>query len=191
MGQIEDAVRILKHDGLVVFPTDTVYGLGADAFSEEAILKVFVAKNRPLSNPISIAVSSRDMLDGVARVEKAAELFIERFLPGPVTAVLPAKKTISEILTGGTGMIGIRFPGHPVALELISTLDSPITATSANRTGEKDPVTVDECRIPYDFLIDAGRLPGNPSTVVDVASHRIIRPGAQVEEIIAFFSSLE
>jgi L-threonylcarbamoyladenylate synthase len=191
MGQILDAIRVLKHDGLVVYPTDTIYGLGADAFSEEAILKVFEAKNRPISNPISIAVSSRDMLDGVAKVDRAAGLFIDHFLPGPITVVLPAKKMISEILTGGTRMIGIRYPHHPIALELISTLDSPLTATSANRTGAKDPVTPDECRIPYDFLIDAGRLPGTPSTVVDVVSRRIIRPGAQVEEVIAFLSSLE
>jgi L-threonylcarbamoyladenylate synthase len=191
MSQVQDAVKILKHDGVVVYPTDTIYGLGADAFSDEAIQKVYEAKKRPVSNPISIAISSRDMLDGVAKVDKSAELFIDHFLPGPVTVVLPAKKTVSEMLTGGTRMIGIRYPRHPVALELISTLDSPITATSANRTGAKDPVTPDECRVPYDLLIDGGRLPGTPSTVVDMVSLRVIRPGAQINEVMAFLSSKE
>jgi L-threonylcarbamoyladenylate synthase len=191
MGQVQDAVRVLKHDGLVVYPTDTIYGLGGDAFSEEAILKVYEAKRRPLSNPISIAVSSRDMLECVAKVDRSAGLLIDRFLPGPVTVVLPAKKSISEMLTGGTRMIGIRFPCHPIALELISSLDSPITATSANISGGKDPVTPDECRVPYDFLIDGGRLPGTPSTVVDIASRRIIRPGAQADEVLAFLSALD
>jgi L-threonylcarbamoyladenylate synthase len=191
MGQIQDAVRVLKHDGLVVYPTDTIYGLGGDAFSEEAILKVYEAKKRPLSNPISIAVSSRDMIDGVARVDTAAELLIDRFLPGPITVVLPAKRSISDILTGGTKMIGIRYPLHPTALELISNFDSPITSTSANITGARDPVTPDECRVPYDVLIDGGRLPGTPSTVVDIGSRLIIRPGALADEVMAFLSTLE
>jgi L-threonylcarbamoyladenylate synthase len=191
MGQVQDAVRVLKHDGLVVYPTDTIYGLGGDAFSEDAILKVYEAKKRPVSSPISIAVSSRDMLDGVAKVDRSAEILIDHFLPGPITVVLPAKKSVSEMLTGGTKMIGIRYPRHPVALELISSLDSPITATSANISGARDPVTPDECRIPYDFLIDGGRLPGTPSTVVDLVSRRIIRSGAQVDEVLAFLSNLE
>lgn len=190
MDEVREAARVLQRDGLVVYPTDTVYGLGGDAFSEEAILKVFEAKRRPLGNPISIAVSDREMIDGVARVDRAAEYLIDRLLPGPVTLVLPAKKTISGLLTGGTKMIGIRYPNHPLALELIACLDSPITATSANISGGKDPVTPDECRVPYDFLIDGGRLPGTPSTVVDTISRKVIRAGAQLDEVLALLASL-
>jgi len=186
---IEKAVSILHHDGIVIYPTDTIYGLGGDAFSEEAILKVYEYKKRPLSNPISIAVCDNDMIRGVARVDEYASLFIDQFLPGPVTVVLPAKKCVPEMLTGGTGMIGIRFPDHPLALELISRFDSPITATSANITGGKDPVTPKECHVPHDFLIDAGRLPGTPSTVVDLISRKIIRKGALVDRVAAFFAS--
>ena len=186
---IEEAVSILNRDGIVIYPTDTIYGLGGDAFSEEAILKVFEAKKRPLSNPISIAVSDSDMIHGVARVDEYASLFIDRFLPGPVTVVLPARNCVPGILTGGTGMIGIRLPAHPLALELISRFDSPITATSANITGAKDPVTPEECRVPHDFLIDAGKLPGTPSTVVDLSSRTIIRKGAQADRVAAFFMS--
>jgi len=189
MTVIEKAVSILHHDGIIIYPTDTIYGLGGDAFSEEAILKVYEAKKRPLSNPISIAVCDIDMIQGVARLDEYASRFIDQFLPGPVTVVLPARNCLPGVLTGGTGMIGIRFPDHPLALELISRFDSPITATSANITGAKDPVTPGECRVPHDFLIDAGRLPGTPSTVVDLISRAIIREGAQADKISAYLAS--
>jgi L-threonylcarbamoyladenylate synthase len=191
MDRVQEAVKVLLHDGLVVYPTDTIYGLGADALSEEAILRVFEAKQRPLGNPISIAVSDREMIHGVARVDQAAEFLIDNLLPGPVTLVLPAKKTVPGLLTGGTRMIGIRYPCHPVALELISCLDSPITATSANISGAKDPVTPDECNVPYDFLLDGGRLPGTPSTVIDTVSRRVIRAGAGVDQVLALLSELD
>jgi L-threonylcarbamoyladenylate synthase len=191
MDLILKAVQILRHDGIIVYPTETVYGLGGDALSEEAILKVYKAKKRPVSNPISIAVSSTDMMECVAKLDEPASLFTDRFLPGPVTIVVPARKCIPAILTGGTGMIGIRYPSHPVALDLIARFDSPITATSANISGGKEPVTPDECRVPHDLLIDGGRLPGIPSTVVDLTSRRIIRPGAQADQVSAFLSSLE
>jgi len=191
MDPVEKAVQILKHDGIVVYPTETVYGLGGDAFSEEAILKVYKAKRRPLSSPISIAVSSRDMMEGVAKLDELASLFTDRFLPGPVTIVVPSRRSVPAILTGGTGMIGIRYPSHPVALELIEIYDSPITSTSANISGGREPVTPDECRVPHDYLIDGGRLPGIPSTVVDLISRRIIRPGAQADDVSVFLSSLE
>jgi L-threonylcarbamoyladenylate synthase len=188
MTPVERAVSILRHDGIVIYPTDTIYGLGGDAFSEEAILKVYEAKRRPLSSPISIAVCAIDMIHGVAKVDEYASLFIDHFLPGPVTVVLPARNSVPEILTGGAGMIGIRFPAHPLALELISLFDSPVTATSANLSGAKDPVTPEECHIPHDFLIDAGRLPGIPSTVVDLPSKRILREGALCSEVSAYLS---
>jgi L-threonylcarbamoyladenylate synthase len=155
MSLIGKAVSILHHDGLVIYPTDTVYGLGCDAFSEEAILKVYEAKKRPLSNPVSIAVCDIDMIQAVARIDAYASLFIEHFLPGPVTIVVPARSCLPEMLTGGTGLIGIRLPGHPLALELISRFDSPITATSANITGAKDPASPAECNVSHDLLIDA------------------------------------
>jgi L-threonylcarbamoyladenylate synthase len=189
MDLIGKAVQVLMHDGMVVYPTETVYGLGGDALSEEAILKVYKAKKRPVSNPISIAVSSIDMMGGVAKIDALAYQFADRFLPGPVTIVVPARKCIPEILTGGTGMIGIRYPSHPVALELISRFDSPITATSANLSGAREPTTPDQCQVPYDLLIDGGRLPGTPSTVVDLVSGRIIRPGVQADLVLDFLSS--
>jgi L-threonylcarbamoyladenylate synthase len=190
MDPVERAAEIIRHDGLVVYPTDTIYGLGADALSDEAILKVYEAKRRPLSMPVSIAACSLDMIHGVAIVDEIACQFIECFLPGPVTVVLPARNCIPEILTGGTGMIGIRIPAHPVAISLIERLDCPITATSANISGGRDPVVPSECHVHYDFLIDGGRLPGTPSTVVDIGKRAVLRRGAMADAVDAHLESL-
>ncbi len=190
MDVIGKAVTILTHDGLVVYPTETVYGLGADALSEEAILKVYEAKKRPVGMPVSIAVSDFDMLCGVARAEPWMQAFLETFLPGPVTVVLPARNCIPAILTGGTGQIGIRIPAHPLALELITRFDGPITATSANLHGAKDPQTPDEVTVHRELLIDGGRLPGVPSTVVDLQNKTIIRAGAGVDKVARFLKTL-
>ncbi len=117
MDIIEQAVKVLNTDGIVVYPTDTVYGLGGDAFSDEAILKVFEAKTRLVSKPISIAVSDFEMLCAVGYIGACEEDFISRFMPGPVTIVVRARPPVPGILTGGTGMIGIRYPNHPLALQ--------------------------------------------------------------------------
>ncbi len=188
MDRIEKAVSVLMHDGTVIYPTETVYGLGADAFSDDAILKVYEAKRRPLSQPVSIAVSDFDMLSAVVFIDEGIGSFLETFLPGPVTVVLRAKHVLPEILTGGTGMIGVRMPSHELALRLIERFDSPITATSANLHGAKDPASPDECTVPRDFFLDGGRLVGTPSTVVDPASRTILRRGAYADRIEQFFS---
>lgn len=184
--RIEKAVKILSHDGLVVYPTETVYGLGADALSEIAVYKVYEAKQRPLGKPISVAVSDIEMIYGIAHVDEFAEKFMNRFLPGPVTVVLPVKNILPNDLSGGTGTIGIRYPDHTIALELISALDSPITATSANLSGDVSPVTASMVNVPHDYLIDGGTCGGTPSTVVNLKTRKIERAGSQLDEIISF-----
>ncbi|QYZ78918.1 threonylcarbamoyl-AMP synthase [Methanofollis formosanus] len=188
---IQKAVRVLRRDGLVVYPTDTIYGLGADALSELAVERVYEAKMRPPSLPVSVAVCDIEMLGAIARLDEAAERFVDRFLPGPVTVVLKAKSCLPTSLTGGTGTIGVRFPDHPVALALIRELDAPITATSANIHGGPDPITPDQVHVPHDFLIDGGVLRGTPSTVVDLVHRRVLRQGALIEEVGAFLGALE
>lgn len=190
MDVLKKAVAVLMHDGIIVYPTETVYGLGADAFSDEAILKIYESKKRPLAMPVSIAVSDFDMLYAVARVEPKVESFLTTFLPGPVTVVLPARKMVPAALTGGTGLIGIRMPAHDLALQLIAMFDSPITATSANLHGAKDPVTPAECTVPYEFLIDGGRLGGTTSTVVDLTTRQILRAGADIDRVTKFLLTI-
>lgn len=180
---IQRAVEILSHDGVIIYPTDTIYGLGADAFSEEAILKIYEAKGRGIGNPISVAVCDADMIRVIAHVTPQAENFIEEFLPGPVTIVLKARSIIPRMLTGGTDRIGIRYPLHKTALAIIEAFDSPITATSANRSGARDPASPDECHVFHNYLIDEGVLPGIPSTVVDLVENTILRAGAHAERV--------
>lgn len=191
MDPIDIAVQVLRRDGLVVYPTETVYGLGVDALSENAIMKIYEIKSRPLSRSISIAVSDMDMLEAVAVVDDVSRAFIEQFLPGPVTVVLPAKSCLPEILTGGTGMIGIRWPDHAVALAIISRLDSPITATSANISNGDPPTRPEDVYIPNDYLVDGGELPGTPSTVVDMVLRTILRRGTEWEAVETFLEILQ
>jgi L-threonylcarbamoyladenylate synthase len=190
MDIIDKAVSVLMHDGIIIYPTETIYGLGADAFSDEAILKVYEVKERPLALPISIAVSDFDMLGSVARIETGMQEFIETFLPGPVTIILVARAIVPDILTGGTGMIGIRIPAHEIAQQIIERFDAPITATSANIHGAKDPQTPDECKVSRDLFIDGGRLSGIPSTVVDLKHKIILRKGVQAEAVETFLANL-
>jgi L-threonylcarbamoyladenylate synthase len=186
MDIVERAVQVLRRDGIIVYPTETVYGLGGDAFSDDAILKVYEAKGRPLGKPISVAVSDTDMLCAIACADDFALGFAGRFLPGPVTVILEARSCIPPLLTGGTGRIGIRVPAHDLALRIISSFDSPITATSANISGAQDPVSPGEIRVPYDLLVDGGVLPGTPSTVVDLVDRRILREGTLADEVAGF-----
>ena len=191
MDIVDRAVKVLQRDGIIVYPTDTVYGLGGDAFSDDAILRVYEAKGRPHGKPISVAVSDVEMLGAIACADDAAIGFVDRFLPGPFTVVLEARSCIPSLLTGGTGRIGIRIPAHDLALAIIRGLDSPITATSANSSGGKDPASPEEVTVSYDLLVDGGGLPGTPSTVVDLVEGRILRRGARADEVEAYLRGLE
>ncbi|MDI6884182.1 MAG: L-threonylcarbamoyladenylate synthase [Hadesarchaea archaeon] len=181
---ITKAAAVVKAGGLVVYPTETVYGLGADACSDEAVAKVFAAKVRPLESPISVAVSSIEMARQVAELTPVAETLLKKFAPGPLTVVVKAKPTVSKLLTSGTGKVGIRVPDHPAALRLIEFAGGPITTTSANVSGGPPPTTVKEALgqlgDKIDLALDAGRCElRTPSTVVDLSTKhlKILREG--------------
>ncbi len=178
---IDRAAGILKGGGIIAYPTETVYGVGALANDTGAIRRVYEAKGRPLSQPLSIAVSSMEMLKSVANVEY--EDLILKFLPGPVTVILKKKKNLPDILTGGSKYVGIRWPDHPLALTLINKV-GPIVSTSANRHGEADPVTAGQVSIPVDYVLDGGKCKFSaPSTVVDLHECRIVRKGVMYEDV--------
>jgi L-threonylcarbamoyladenylate synthase len=188
---IAEAAATIRAGGLVIYPTETVYGLGADACSDEAVAKVFAAKARPIEEPISIAVSSLEMARQFTRITPKAEVMFKKFLPGPLTVVLKAKPKISQLLTAGTGKLGVRVPEHPVALKLLDFVGGPVTSTSANISGRPAPSTVKEALVQIgksvDLAIDAGRCKlGAPSTVVDltVEPFEILREGPVSEEKI-------
>jgi L-threonylcarbamoyladenylate synthase len=178
---IDRAAEIVKNGGVIAYPTETVYGVGALATDVGAIRRVYEIKGRPLSQPLSIAVSGMDMLKSVAKVE--CEDFILKFLPGPVTVILKKKKTLPDILTAGSKYVGIRWPDHHMALTLIN-MSGPVVSTSANRHGEKDPVTADEVTIPVDYVLDGGPCKYSaPSTIVDLHECTIARKGVLYEEV--------
>ena len=175
------AADIVREGGVIAYPTETVYGIGALATDVKAISRVFEVKRRPESMPLSIAVSSIGMLREVAEVEHPD--FIEKFLPGPVTVILRKKPVLPDSLTAGSAYVGIRFPDHPVALDLIRRT-GPIVSTSANLHGEPDPVTADEVTVEVDYLLEGERAKyAGSSTIVDLREYKVLRKGAMYDEV--------
>ncbi len=184
--QIEQAIDILKGGGVVAFPTDTVYGLGASAFIDHAVERVYRVKGRPRHLPLPLLVSSVSEIEMVAHpVSDMAWCLVQRFLPGGLTVVLPKAPSLSTIAVAGGESVAVRIPNHPIPLSLVHGLGAPITGTSANRSGDISPRTADEVyrqlgdRI--DLVIDGGGCSeGVESTVLDLTSQipRILREGA-------------
>ena len=184
-GALARAARIVRDGGLVAFPTETVYGLGASAFSPSAVEGIFRAKQRPHWDPLIVHVSDRTMLERVCFVSQAAEALMARFWPGPLTLLLPRTAAVPDAVTAGRALVGVRMPAHPVALELIRQTGLPIAAPSANTFGHTSPTTADHVLADLGGRIDAV-LDGGPtevgveSTVVEVTNQgvRVYRPGA-------------
>jgi L-threonylcarbamoyladenylate synthase len=190
---IERAAALIRGGGLVAFPTETVYGLGADATSERAVQKIFVAKRRPADNPLIAHVADRQMLDTVAsEIDSRAERLIERFWPGPLTLVLRRRPTVAAAVTAGLDTIAVRMPENRVALELIRRAARPIAAPSANVSGRPSPTRAEHVlrdldgRI--DMIIDGGATNiGIESTVLDLTTDLpvILRPGWITRELLS------
>lgn len=185
---ITQAVRALARDELVVYPTDTLYGLGADVLSDEALIHLYDAKGRDFLKPVSIACSDRDMIEPFAYIDECASACIDAFLPGPVTLLLKPRSLAPKTIMAGTKKIGVRIPANPTAISLISEFDSPITATSANRSGDPDPKVAKDCIIPCAVVLDDGPVGGLGSTIVDLVNFDIVRQGACLDEVCAFLA---
>ncbi len=187
---LSDLHDVLASDGLVVYPTETVYGIGADPFSEEAVKRVFKAKRRKMDMPISMAVPSLEALWFYGVIDEVSKQFCEKHMPGPVTVILRATSLAPPSLVSKGRLIGLRVPDHPVAIQVLRTY-APLTATSANRHGRPPPTSCDEAirqlGQDIDIYVDAGPCRhGRGSTVVDLSSGqtRIIRRGALSEEAL-------
>ncbi len=166
--QIRNAIDTIKSGGTVIYPTETVYGLGGDAFSEEAVRKVYEIKRRDLSQPISLAVSSFEMLHKVASVDSESLEIITELLPGPVMVLLRKKEVVPDVLTAASEVVGVRFPDNEIAISIIKET-GPITSTSANVSGRNPPTCVEEVEIKADIIINGGKCKyGMSSTVVDM-----------------------
>lgn len=181
---IKKASDIIKKNGIVIYPTETVYGIGANIFSEIALLKIFSIKKRDKDKPISVAVSDLRMMEDLVYLGEKERRFINRFLPGPVTVILKKKEKVPDLLTSGSFLVGIRYPLHETTIKLIQLAGVPITSTSANISGEVPPVRVDDISINANYIIDGGECKGEVSTVVDLVNRRIVRKGAKYKEVV-------
>ncbi|MDF2836541.1 MAG: Sua5/YciO/YrdC/YwlC family protein [Paenibacillus sp.] len=188
------AAEALRAGGLVAFPTETVYGLGADARSDLAVAGIFEAKGRPSDNPLIVHIADRCQLDGLITASSPlADKLMDLFWPGPLTLVLPAKEgALSRLVTAGLPTVAVRMPDHPLALGLIRQADCPIAAPSANRSGRPSPTTaghvLEDLAGRIDGIVDGGATGvGLESTVVELEGDRlvrILRPGGITAEAL-------
>jgi L-threonylcarbamoyladenylate synthase len=183
---IQVGADYLRRGKLVAFPTETVYGLGANVWNPAAVAAIFQAKSRPADNPLIAHISSWDMLEQlVSTVPPAAIRLMQAFWPGPLSIVLPRSPKVPDIVTAGLPTVAVRWPNHPVALALISTAGLPVAAPSANRSGRPSPTLAEHVQSDLgdqvDLIIDAGMAAvGLESTVVNLSgdSPVLLRPGA-------------
>lgn len=201
MVNIEEAIELLKKGEVVAFPTETVYGLGADAWNPSAVRKVFEVKGRPADNPLIVHISSREMAgDFAEEVPEAAQTLMERYWPGPLTLILKKRAEVLDLITGGLNTVALRWPNHPLSQELIFRA-GPLVAPSANKSGRPSPTKAGHVLEDFgeDFpVIDGGATQiGLESTVLDLSSkpYAIYRPGyigkEEIEEVIGEAPILE
>ncbi len=184
--ELSVVVSVLKKDGLIVYPTETFYGLGANCFSPGAVKKIFALKRRDRAKPLPVVISDRGMLDSVvAEIPPVAEPFLRKYWPGPLTLIFPAHPLLPKEVLGATRSIGVRLPAHAGLRDLVKKAGFPITATSANISGKgelSDPKSVFDTFVgKVDCIVDGGKTKGGrPSTVIDLTSPepRILREGA-------------
>jgi L-threonylcarbamoyladenylate synthase len=194
--KIKFAAEIIKRGGLVAFPTETVYGLGADALNPEAIRKVFYAKGRPSDNPLIVHIANIKDIDSLAkRVKKTAITLMQKFWPGPLTVVLNKRRNVPDIVTAGGDTVAVRMPDNKIALALIRASGVPLVAPSANLSGRPSPTrpkdVIADMMGRVDLIIDGGQTEiGIESTVIDMttSSPQILRPGMitakEIESVI-------
>lgn len=184
------AAAVLRAGGLVAFPTETVYGLGADALNAESVERIFTVKGRPADNPLIVHIASQNEFTAVAgHVSPLAWALAAKFWPGPLTLVVEAAPTLPAVTTGGLATVAVRVPDHPLALALLDAAGVPIAAPSANRSGRPSPTTaahvIDELGSQVDIVLDGGPCQlGVESTVVDARGDRpvVLREGAVTRE---------
>ncbi|MBU5427851.1 threonylcarbamoyl-AMP synthase [Tissierella pigra] len=197
---INEAINVIKNGGLVAFPTETVYGLGANGFDQWAAEKIFIAKGRPQDNPLILHVSSIEQVGELVReIPKVAIECMERFWPGPLTILLKKSDKIPSIITAGLDTVAIRMPEHKIALELISGSNTPVAAPSANTSGRPSPTSakhvIEDLMGKVDIIIDGGDTGiGLESTVLDLSGEipMILRPGGITkEDLIKIIPNIE
>jgi L-threonylcarbamoyladenylate synthase len=186
---LSKCIKALRNGDVIVYPTDTLYALGADIFNNDAVKKIFKLKKRPSNNPLPIAISNVNEIEKIAILNNKAKRIAEQFLPGSLTLVLNKKSSNLKTVTADLNKIAVRIPDNDVALDLLSQ-SGPLTVTSANIHGKKTPYVINEIKMQFNkdvaVYLDYGRLDGEASTIVDLTSEKpiILRKGFITEKEI-------
>ena len=199
---VREAVEFLKQGKIIVYPTDTIYGLGCDALNEGAVKKVYAIKQRKENKPVSIIVKDADSINKIAFVDRKNKAVAEKLLPGPYTLIFPGSKNISKIITGGKNSVGVRIPDNHICQAIANAFSDPIITTSVNISGEdalNDPFKIvdyfKEKNLAPDLILDCGRIKeAQASIVVDLTrrSPQILRSGTRSpKEILELLNKLK
>lgn len=175
---LEEIVKILDNDGLIIFPTDTVYGIACNAFSDNAIKKLFQAKNRSFDNPIGILTDSISKIDLVVKnMNKIEQDLINKYLPGNLTIIFNKKDNVSNLLTANKNTIGVRIPNNEIALKILEVYPFPLATTSVNishyKAGTELNDFLETFKDKVDIIVDGGKTTSTPSTIVQVIDNKI------------------
>ncbi len=190
--KLKEPAQIIKNGGIVIFPTETVYGIGTNGLDENAIKKIYEVKQRPLNKPISLLVNNIEMVDKIAKnITEVEYKLMERFFPGPLTIILEKRDIVPDILTSNTNTVGIRMPSGEIAKKLIEFAGVPIATSSSNISGKPSGINIADIKKDFegkvDCFIDNGESElGIPSTVIRIIDNipHILRQGAISEEEI-------
>lgn len=190
--ELDDCVNVIKSGGIVIFPTETVYGIGTNAFCEESVRKIYEIKNRPDEKPLSILLNNKEQIEKYAVINNDVERkIIENFMPGPITIILERKKGMLDHVAPGKNTIGVRIPDNNIILEILKKLDLPIVAPSANISGQPSATMLTEIindfKDKVDICIDGGKCKvSESSTIVQVIDNevKIVREGIITKEEI-------
>lgn len=174
---IEEAIKVMAHGGIVLYPTDTVYGLGVNIFNKKAVRRIYDIKKRSLMKPLSIIVSSKDAISHVANLRTRDKIYVDKFLPGPYTLILNKTKIVPRVVTSGLKHVGVRIPDNEIACRISDLF--PVTTTSANLSDhevcETPDEILDQLNHDVDLVIDVGKLKRNkPSTIINLTSEKPI-----------------
>lgn len=174
---IEEVIKVMAHGGVVLYPTDTVYGLGVNIFNKKAVRRIYDIKKRSLMKPLSIIVSSKDAISHVANLRTRDKIYVDKFLPGPYTLILNKTKIVPRVVTSGLKHVGVRIPDNEIACRISDLF--PVTTTSANLSDhevcETPDEILDQLNHDVDLVIDVGKLKRNkPSTIINLTSEKPI-----------------
>jgi L-threonylcarbamoyladenylate synthase len=182
---LKEIKKILDEDGIIIFPTDTVYGIGCNCYSEVALKKLYSFKNRPLTKPINVLTDSLEKIETIAKGLSIKEKdLIQKYLPGDLTIIVDKKETVPDLLTANLNTVGVRIPNHKMALKILKYYPYPLATTSVNLSGDSPGIEVEdfieEFQDKVDLIVDGGISPiGVPSTIVRVENDeiKILREG--------------